>query len=127
MNQQLWEKTVERHGHTCMGVALGFRVGEEAMRIFEEDEQVMCVTSLKNCAVDGVCSVMGLSVEDGTMRFDESVEGFLFYAVDDEEGWMFRLKKIEAAEEADPVLLILAANKEMLFSIEPCDAPVAEA
>lgn len=127
MNKELWEKTVEKHGHACAGVALGFRIGEEAKKIFEEDEKVICVTSLKNCAVDGVCSAMGLSVEDGTMRFDPSVEGFLFYAMDDEEGWMFRFKKLEVAKEADPVLLILAANQDMLYSIEPCDAPVAEA
>lgn len=126
MDQKLWEKTVEKHGHTCVGVALGFRIGEEVKRIFGEDEQIVCVTSIKNCAVDGVCSVTGLSVEDGSMRFDSSVEGFLFYALDDEEGWQFRFKKLEVAKEADPVLLILAANRDMLYTIEPCDVPVME-
>lgn len=126
MNQELWNKTVEKHGHECPGVALGFRIGEEVNRIFGEDEQVHCITSVKNCAVDGVCSVVGLSVESGTIRFDSSVDGFLFYAVDDEEGWLFKPKKLEVAEEADPVMLILASNRNMLFDIEPCDSPVAE-
>ena len=126
MDQKLWKKTVEKHGHECPGVAIGFRIGEEVKRIFDEDEQIACVTSVKGCAVDGVCSVTGLSVEDGTMRFDPSVEGFLFYALDDEEGWLFRIKKLEVAKEADPVLLILAANTDMLYTIEPCDAPVVE-
>lgn len=94
MNQELWEKTVEKHGHECAGVAYGFRIGEEVKKIFGEEEQIICITSVKNCAVDGVCSVTGLSVEDGTMKFDPSVEGFLFYAIDDEEGWLFKVKKL---------------------------------
>lgn len=126
MDQELWKKTVEKHGHECPGVAFGFRIGEEVMKIFGKDEQINCVTSVKNCAVDGVCCVTGLSVEDGSLRFDSSVDGFLFYAVDDEEGWLFRSKKLEVAKEADPVMLILAANRDMLFDIEPCDPPVAE-
>lgn len=126
MNQELWKKTVEKHGHECPGVAFGFRIGEEVQKIFSEDEKINCITSVRNCAVDGVCSVTGLSVEDGTMRFDASVDGFLFYAVDDEEGWLFRAKKLEVANEADPVMLILSVNREMLFDIILCDAPVAD-
>jgi formylmethanofuran dehydrogenase subunit E len=126
MNQELWEKTVERHGHECAGVAIGFRIGEEVKKIFGEDEQICCVTSVKNCAVDGVCSVTGLSVENGTMRFDPSVEGFLFYAMEDDEGWLFQIKKLEVAKEADPVMLILAAGRDLLYDIVPCDAPVME-
>ncbi|MDO5410850.1 MAG: formylmethanofuran dehydrogenase subunit E family protein [Lachnospiraceae bacterium] len=125
MDQKLWEKTVEKHGHACPGVAIGFRIGQEVKKIFGEDEKVIGVTSVKNCAVDGVCSVTGLSVEEGTMRFDPSVEGFLFYALDDEEGWKFSIKTLEVAKEADPVLIILASNRDMLYTIEPCDVPVA--
>ena len=35
MNQELWKKTVEKHGHECPGVALGFRIGEEVNKINE--------------------------------------------------------------------------------------------
>lgn len=124
MDQKLWEKTIEKHGHACAGVAIGFRIGQEAKKIFEPDEEIRCVTSVKNCAVDGISSVMGLSVEEGTLTFDSSIDGFLFYALGDDEGWLFRLKKLEVAKEADPVLLILAANKDMLYSLEPYDLPV---
>lgn len=124
MNQELWEKVVKKHGHECAGVAIGFRVGQEAMRIFDEEEQVICVTSLTNCVVDGVAQVLGLSVKDGTMRMDPRVEGLIFYALNDEEGWQFQLKKLEIAEEADPVLMILASNRDKLFDIVPCDVPV---
>lgn len=127
MDQKLWEETVKKHGHSCAGVALGFRIGEEVKKIFGEEEQIQCVTSVGNCAVDGVCIVAGLSVEEGTMRFDSSVDGFLFYALDDEEGWLFRTKKLDIAPEADPVLLILASNRDSLYTIEPCDLPITEA
>lgn len=124
MNQELWEKVVKKHGHECAGVAIGFRVGQEVMRIFDEDEKIICVTSLTNCVVDGVGQVLGLSVKEGTMRIDPQVEGLIFYALDDEEGWQFQLKKLEIAEEADPVLMVLAANRDKLFDIVLCDAPV---
>lgn len=124
MNQELWDEVVKKHGHECPGVALGYRIGEEVIRIFSENEDVMCVTSVTNCAVDGICQTAGLSLEKGTMRIDPEIEGFIFYALDDEEGWQFLPKKLDIAEEADPVLMILAARRDMLFDIVPCDAPV---
>ena len=127
MNNELWEKTVKEHGHECAGVALGFRVGEELKKIFDKDEQVICVSSLKNCVADGIRIVAGLSIEEGTLRYDSTVEGVIFYALDDDEGWQFKFKTLEIAKEADPVLLILASQRDMLYSIEPCDAPLARA
>lgn len=124
MNQELWDMTIEKHGHTCPGVAYGYRIGCEVLRIFGEDEDLRCVTSLHNCVTDGVCITTGLSLEDHTMIFDDTVEGFIFFTIDDDEGWQFTLKKLEYAEQADPVMMIQAVNRDKLFTIEPCDAPL---
>ena len=32
MNIELWQKAVEFHGHKCVGLAFGFRMGEEAKK-----------------------------------------------------------------------------------------------
>mgnify|MGYP000912035627 CR=1 FL=1 len=35
MNQELWKKCVEFHGHECPGLAIGFRACEAAMEIMD--------------------------------------------------------------------------------------------
>ena len=59
MNEALWNKCAEFHGHTCPGLATGFRVATEAMAKLgldgpEADEELVCVTENDTCAVDAV-------------------------------------------------------------------------
>jgi len=128
MNQQLWDKMVEEHGHSCMGLAIGYRMAEEAKRIFSKDEKICCVapSTVSSCSVDGVCLDLGLSLFTGTMRLSDKAEGFIFFAEDDDEGWLMRTKKLDVAPEADPVFLILASARDNLFDIEPCDIPITK-
>ena len=42
MNTELWKEAVEFHGHQCVGLALGFRMGEEAKAIFGADTEIHC-------------------------------------------------------------------------------------
>ena len=49
MNEALWNKCAEFHGHKCPGLATGFRVATEAMAKLgldgpEADEELVCVT-----------------------------------------------------------------------------------
>ena len=124
MDQKLWDSVVKRHGHTCAGVALGYRIGLEVLKIFDIGEPIACVTGVSNCAMDGVCLVTGLNKKSGSMRYDKNVEGFIFYAQDDDEGWQIKPKTLELAPEADPVLMILAASRDLLYTVEPVDEPL---
>ena len=63
MNKELWEKAVEFHGHQCVGLALGFRMGEEAKRIFGTNAEIYCKIPSKNCITDGITVTTGASLE----------------------------------------------------------------
>jgi formylmethanofuran dehydrogenase subunit E len=56
MDEKLWRKCIEFHGHACPGLAIGFRTGEadiEKMGIgLSRDEELVCVTENDACGVD---------------------------------------------------------------------------
>lgn len=121
MNTELWEKVTKRHGHECAGVAFGFRIGQEVIKIFDEEENIICKTAIEGCALDGVVLTLGLAGVKGRLIKEAKIESFIFYAEGDVEGWKVTPKKIDVAPEADPVLLILSLNRDMLLDIEPID------
>ncbi|MGL4606847.1 MAG: FmdE family protein [Eubacteriaceae bacterium] len=73
MNQELWKKAVDFHGHHCPGLAIGFRAAIEAIKAldipFSEDEEIVCVTENDACGVDGIQVVLGCSVGKGNLLF----------------------------------------------------------
>ena len=121
MNKELWEKAIEFHGHKCLGVALGFRMGEEAKKIFGNNAEIHCKMPSRNCATDGITVTPGASVENGRIQIDSSVRNCIFYLPDDEEGWMFIRKEINFPSEEDAYAAVLEAGRDFLFTIMPVD------
>lgn len=73
MNEQLWKKCIEFHGHECPGLAIGFRACEiavEKMKLkFSSDEEVVCVTENDACGVDAVQVVTGCTMGKGNLIY----------------------------------------------------------
>ena len=73
MNQQIWEKAVDFHGHECPGLAIGVRASQVATELlglqFSEDEEVVCVTENDACGLDGVQVLMGCSFGKGNLLY----------------------------------------------------------
>ena len=74
MNEALWNKCAEFHGHTCPGLATGFRVATEAMAKLgldgpEADEELVCVTENDTCAVDAVQVITGCTMGKGNLIY----------------------------------------------------------
>lgn len=73
MDQKLWEKSVEFHGHHCPGLAIGVRASMEAIKKlnigFSEDEEVVCITENDACGVDGIQVILGCSAGKGNLIF----------------------------------------------------------
>ena len=72
MNEALWNKCAEFHGHKCPGLATGFRVATEAMAKLgldgpEADEELVCVTENDSCAVDAVQVITGCTMGKGNL------------------------------------------------------------
>lgn len=73
MDNQLWKKSVEFHGHECPGLAIGFKACEaakEKMGIrFSFDEEIVCVTENDACGVDAVQFITGCTFGKGNLIY----------------------------------------------------------
>lgn len=68
-----WEKTVEFHGHTCPGLAIGFRATELALAALggarSSDEELIAIVENNACGVDAVQTLAGCSFGKGNLFF----------------------------------------------------------
>lgn len=121
MNKELWNKAVAFHGHQCVGLALGFRMGEEAKKIFGANAEIHCKIPSKTCITDGITVTTGASLENGRIQIDNKRKQHIFYVLDDEEGWAISKREMEFPGGQDPVAATLACNRDFLFMLEPVD------
>ncbi len=69
-----FSEVVEFHGHSCPGLALGYRVAgaalkEMAMEGISEDEEVVAIVENDSCAVDAIQVVTGCTFGKGNLVF----------------------------------------------------------
>ena len=73
MNNKLWQKCVDFHGHECPGLAIGFRASLAAIDKlgldFSADEEVVCVTENDACGVDAVQVTTGCTIGKGNLIY----------------------------------------------------------
>jgi len=66
-----YEDAVTFHGHTCPGLALGYRVAEHALKTLHaersEDEDLVAIVENDACGVDAVQAIAGCSVGKGNL------------------------------------------------------------
>jgi len=70
---ELYEKSVEFHGHKCPGLAIGVRAAVEARSLlgidFSDDEEIVCITENDACGVDGIQVILGCTAGKGNLIF----------------------------------------------------------
>ncbi|MFA5331280.1 MAG: FmdE family protein [Methanoregula sp.] len=68
---QTYEDAVAFHGHTCPGLALGYRAVEYAMKFLgasrSGDEELVAIVENDACGVDAVQAIAGCSVGKGNL------------------------------------------------------------
>lgn len=77
MDQRLWEKCAERHGHECGGLTIGFKAALYVMELMhlERDEDgcaradLVCMAENKACSVDAIRVALGCTEERGNLVF----------------------------------------------------------
>ena len=82
--KNLWEKSVEFHGHECPGLAIGYKACEaarEKMRLrFSADEEIVCVTENDACGADAVQVITGCTFGKGNLIYrDTGKMAFSFF------------------------------------------------
>lgn len=70
---ELWEKCIAFHGHSCGGLAIGYKAALYVKKLlkadFSEDEDIVCVTENDACGVDAIQVILGCSVGKGNLLF----------------------------------------------------------
>ncbi|KNZ41122.1 FmdE family protein [Acetobacterium bakii] len=112
MNEQLWKKSVEFHGHHCPGLAIGVRASQEAIKAlnieFSEDEDVVCITENDACGVDGVQVILGCSAGKGNLIFrNRGKQAFSFFNRKTGESLRLVLKALPEMERDEMEAYIL--------------------
>ncbi|HBX23356.1 MAG TPA: formylmethanofuran dehydrogenase [Desulfotomaculum sp.] len=73
MEKSPWEKAIEFHGHSCPGLAIGYRVAEIAMKRLQEfrsaDEELVAVVENDACGVDAVMLLTGCTLGKGNLIY----------------------------------------------------------
>jgi formylmethanofuran dehydrogenase subunit E len=67
-----YEEVIEFHGHSCPGLALGYRAALRALREFKgraEDEELVAIVENNSCAVDAVQVMTGCTFGKGNLIF----------------------------------------------------------
>ena len=67
-----YDEVVAFHGHSCPGLALGYRVALRALREFRgrsEDEELVAVVENNSCAVDAIQAMAGCTFGKGNLIF----------------------------------------------------------
>lgn len=69
-----FEEVVGFHGHSCPGLALGYRVARTALRemkreTISEDEELVAIVENNSCAVDAIQVVTGCTFGKGNLIF----------------------------------------------------------
>lgn len=84
------QKTIDFHGHSCPGLAIGIRVSELCLRELGHNSQsplvAICETDM--CGVDAIQALTGCSVGKGNLLFrDYGKMGFTFFRRSDDRGF----------------------------------------
>jgi formylmethanofuran dehydrogenase subunit E len=68
-----WEKSLEFHGHICIGLALGYRAAKAGLESLEArrspDEEIIVIAETDNCGLDAVQVVTGCTMGKGNLIF----------------------------------------------------------
>lgn len=123
MDNQLWEKSIEFHGHSCGGLAIGFKAAQLAKELlnisFSEDEEIVCVTENDACGVDAVQVVLGCSVGKGNLIFrNRGKQAFSFFNRKTGEAVRLVLKDLPEMEKEIKQKYILHSSGEEIFEVK---------
>ena len=128
LERKLIDKTIEFHGHNCLGLTIGIRVAELARQELDihQTPNVVCVTETDMCGVDAIQFLTGCSFGKGNLiHRDFGKSAFTFFNRDTGKGFRAVFQNhIARDEDRDRrIQLLLEADLDTLFKVEKMDAP----
>ncbi len=123
------EQTIEFHGHSCPGLAIGIRAAELAVKKLDIQNAAapVCMTETDMCGVDAIQFLTGCTFGKGNLiHKDYGKTAFTFYDREGKKGFRAVFRNDFGRDESDRnkrIKQILRADLKTLFSTEAIDAP----
>lgn len=124
-DETTWQQCVTFHGHSCPGLAIGYRAAlaaKDRMDVtFSADEEIVCITENDACGVDAVQVLTGCSIGKGNLIY-RGTGKMAFSFFDRKKNTSLRVffkKAIQRPEDVDRTALqhmVLSAPDNELFS-----------
>jgi len=123
--KDLWEITIDKHGHVCPGVTIGYKAALYAKKLldldFSEGERVVCITTNETCPVDAIRIIMRCGIEkDSTDTSQTGRLGFVFHNQITRRGirLSYTAPNIGGTTKEETQQLIFHLQPEELFTFE---------
>jgi len=113
ISPELIQQTINFHGHSCPGLAIGIRASELALSQLERasDEEMVAVVETDMCAVDAVQFLTGCTFGKGNLiHLDYGKRAFSFYRRSDGKAIRIIVRPNVMAEKASE---LIAFRKKM--------------
>lgn len=92
-NKELWQKSIDFHGHSCGGLTIGYKAALYAIELLDlslggggnagclsSDEEIVCIAENDACGCDAIQVILGCSVGKGNLLFHmRGKQAFSFY------------------------------------------------
>lgn len=118
---------IERHGHLCPGLAIGYRVARYALKLVDQGPGLTVYSGGKGCPLHAIEMLTGCSGESGTIVAMEGLQGWAFYDGQSGDGFLITLKNNLAGQtDIDKdryVEILLALTDSELFDTAAFDPP----
>ncbi len=131
LDQSLWNKCIAFHGHSCPGLAIGYRASVLALEQLgvqsAQDEELVCITENDACGVDGVQVVTGCTVGKGNLLFHNTGKmAFSFYSRTTGKSLRLVLRTLPEMDREARKDFILNAPAEQVFQVKEAVLPLPE-
>lgn len=133
IDKNIIDKTIEFHGHSCPGLAIGIRASELAMQTFKmgdkrqpDAQPMVCVVETDMCAVDAIQFLTDCTFGKGNLiHKDFGKAGFTFFDREENKGLRALYIKESGPDTDRQAYLqeIMDADLEELFKVEKLSAP----
>lgn len=131
IDQTLWNKCVEFHGHECGGLMIGFKTALYAKKLLHtgcsEDEEIVCISENDACGVDAVQVILGCSAGKGNLLFKmRGKQAFSFYNRRSGESIRLVLKETDKMSREEKYEYLKSQPPEALFWVKDVAQPLPE-
>lgn len=129
-----FEEVVAFHGHSCPGLAIGYRMTQAGLRALvddrAEDEELVAIVENDACGVDAVQYLAGCTFGKGNLIFqDYGKQAYTFYHRAGGRAVRVTAKERQGAQEEtreDRMLRLLSAPEEDVVTVEEMSIPEPE-